>query len=77
MPDEKRISFKLNKSTFQLCQQLKSDSGFGTHDDFALHLLTIYWYVFLSFFLKYAFSLPFLNNLSFWNIFVCIFQVVL
>ena len=43
MQDEKKkISFKLNKSTFELWQQLKSDSEFGTHNDFALHLLNIY-----------------------------------
>ena len=50
MRDEKRISFKLNRLTFALWQQLKSDSEFGTHDDFALHLLNILRYVFyLSF----------------------------
>ena len=42
MRDEKMISFKLNKSTFELWQQLKSDIEFGTYDDFALNLLNIY-----------------------------------
>ena len=49
MRDEKRIFFKLNKSTFELCQQLKSDCEFGKHD-FALHLLNV-WVFCLSFLL--------------------------
>ena len=49
MRDEKRISFKLNKSIFELWQQLKSDIEFGTHNDFVLHLTGM---VLLSFFLS-------------------------